>query len=90
MMKGKTLLLTVLLLVALVPEADACVACFGKNDGKMAQGMNAGIFSLLAVIGCVLAAFVAFMVFIVRRNAKYAHVMMQEAERIRMLNEGAA
>jgi hypothetical protein len=90
-LRKMTLSLGVLaLLFVLVPEADACVACFGKTDGKMAEGMNAGIFSLLAVIGSVLVGFVAFMIFIVRRNGKYAHVMIQEVERIRRLNEATA
>jgi uncharacterized membrane protein len=90
-MKQMTLSISVItLLFVLAPEADACVACFGKTDGKMAEGMNAGIFSLLAVIGSVLFGFAAFMVFIIRRNGKYAHVMIQEVERIRLLNQATA
>jgi hypothetical protein len=35
----------------------------------MAQGMNWGIFSLLAVVGCVLGAFAAFIVFLAKKSA---------------------
>lgn len=49
------------------PDASACAACFGANDGKLAQGMNAGIFALLGVIGSVLVAIAGFFFFIVRR-----------------------
>ncbi|MBG90057.1 MAG: hypothetical protein CMO80_24600 [Verrucomicrobiales bacterium] len=81
------LVLVFVMFLAFTPDAEACVACFGQNDGKMAQGMNAGIFSLLAVITSVLITFMVFMVFIVRRNAKYSHVMLEEAERIRLQSE---
>ena len=52
--------------------AQGCAACFGRSDSKMAQGMNMGIFALLAVIFCVLSALAAFMVFLVRRAAALA------------------
>ncbi len=55
------------LLLMSVPDASACAACFGKNDGKLAQGMNAGIFALLGVICSVLMAIAGFFWFIVRR-----------------------
>ncbi len=35
--------------------AFACAACYGNSDSPLAQGMNWGIFSLLAVVGCVLS-----------------------------------
>ena len=60
-------LAAVALLLAGTPDASACAACFGANDGKLAQGMNAGIFALMGVIGSVLFAIAAFFVFIVRR-----------------------
>jgi len=36
------------------PEMMACATCFGASDSKMAQGMNVGILTLLAVVGLVL------------------------------------
>ena len=35
-------------------SALACAACFGKSDSPLAQAMNWGIFSLLAVVVSVL------------------------------------
>ncbi len=64
-------LVALALLLVSVPDASACAACFGKNDGKLAQGMNAGIFALLGVIGGVLFAIAGFFFYIVRRAATH-------------------
>jgi hypothetical protein len=47
----------------------ACAACYGQSDSPMAQGMNWGIFSLLAVVVLVLGATAAFFVYLARRAA---------------------
>jgi hypothetical protein len=53
--------------------AFACAACAGgKTDSPMAQGMNAGIFALLGVIGTVLCGAATFFVFLARRSAMVA------------------
>jgi heme/copper-type cytochrome/quinol oxidase subunit 2 len=44
-----------------------CASCFGKSDSAMAEGMNAGIFVLLAFVLLFWIAFGSFFVFIVRR-----------------------
>ena len=50
-----TFVLTVLVAALASPTgALACAACFGKSDSNMANSVNAGIFSLLAVIATVL------------------------------------
>lgn len=49
--------------------AWACAACYGQSDSPMAQGMNWGILSLLAIIGLVLLTVAAFFVFLIRRAA---------------------
>ena len=49
--------------------AMACAACYGKSDSPMAQGMNAGIFTLLGVIGLVLVGAGTFFVVLARRAA---------------------
>jgi len=49
-------------------SAWACSACFGKSDSAMAQGMNWGIFSLLAVIGVVLGGVTSFFVYLGKRS----------------------
>lgn len=61
------------LLLALAPQSlFACAACFGKSDSSMAQGLNMGIFSLLAVVLFVLGGFTALIIFLARRAAAYA------------------
>ena len=52
--------------------AMACAACFGKSDSPMAQGMNAGIYALLGVIGTVLCGAATFFVFLARRASAVA------------------
>jgi hypothetical protein len=59
------------LLLAGSMDSQACAACFGKSDSAMAQGMNMGILSLVAVIGLVLAGLVSFFVYIAKRTAAY-------------------
>ena len=67
---------------ALPQTASACAACFGKSDSKMAQGMNMGIFSLLAVVVFMQAAVGAFFfVFLKKRAAKIAAQRAASVER---------
>ena len=51
-------------------SASACATCFGKSDSAMAQGMNAGILTLLLVIMSVLLAIAIFFAYILRRAAR--------------------
>ena len=60
--------------------AFACAACYGKSDSPMAQGMNAGIFALLGVIGTVMCGAATFFVFLARRSA--AHTKQEENQPI--------
>lgn len=64
-------LLVLAALLAGVTDASACAACFGKSDSKLAEGMNAGILTLLFVVGSVLFAIASFFVFIIRRAATH-------------------
>jgi hypothetical protein len=54
--------------------AHACPACYGKSDSPMAQGMNAGILSLLAVISAVLCGAATFFVVLARRASAASKV----------------
>jgi hypothetical protein len=47
----------------------ACAACYGASDAPMAKGLNAGIFSLLAVVVVVLGAVAGFFVYLGKRSA---------------------
>jgi hypothetical protein len=53
-------------------RAMACSACFGKSDSSLADGMNWGIFSLLAVVVFVLGGIASFAIFLARRAAAEA------------------
>ncbi|MDB6068343.1 MAG: hypothetical protein JWR26_4551 [Pedosphaera sp.] len=70
---SKLKLIYVLLAMDLVFHSNsvfACAMCYGgKTDSPLAQGMNWGIFSLLAMVGCVLAGIGSFFVFLARKSA---------------------
>ncbi len=70
MKRTVTWMLGTVALLASEPSALACAACFGKSDSALAYGMNAGILTLLAVIGTMLACVASFFVFIVRRASR--------------------
>ena len=61
--------LIALLLLAQPGSLWACAACYGQSDSPMAKGMNWGIFSLLAVVVCVLSTFATFFVFLAKKSA---------------------
>ena len=58
----------------------ACAACFGKSDSNLAQGMNWGIVTLLAVVVFVLGSITAFFIFLARRAAVTSQAINQTAE----------
>ena len=66
----KLLLKSVLMLAAFSPvKLLACAACYGANvDSSMADGMNWGIFTLLAVLVPVLGAFLTFLIYLIRKS----------------------
>jgi hypothetical protein len=50
-------------------RSSACTTCFGGDiDSPMADGMNWGIFTLLAIIGTVLLTFLTFLIHIIRKS----------------------
>jgi heme/copper-type cytochrome/quinol oxidase subunit 2 len=63
---GRALAILITLLAPAV--ARACSVCYGASDSPMAEGMNWGIFSLLGIIGFVLAGVAGFFVFLARRS----------------------
>ncbi len=50
-------------------RAFACAACFGQSDSSQARSLNAGIFSLMAVIVTILAGAASFFVFLAKKAA---------------------
>ena len=46
----------------------ACAACYGQSDSPMAQGMNWGIISLLAVVVSVLGSIAGFFIYLAKRS----------------------
>ena len=73
-MKLSAKILSLLALAVLAPMPTfACATCYGGNiDSPMTDGMNLGIFTLLGVVGTVLASFLAFLIFIFLKSAALA------------------
>ena len=67
---GRALLASLMLAVPRL--ALACPVCFGQSDSPLAQGVNMGIYFLLAVVVGVLAAFASFFVYLARRAKAFA------------------
>lgn len=64
-----TILLPVALLALAPAPVFACATCYGANiDSPMTSGMNWGIFTLLGVVGTVLATFLTFLIYIIRKS----------------------
>ena len=62
-------LLAILLATFLPAKIFACATCFGGTiDSPMADGMNWGIFTLLAFIGTVLLTFLTFLIHLIRKS----------------------
>ena len=57
---------------ALPHSVLACATCFGKTDSRLAEGMNMGIFSLLAVVVVVLGGIASFFVYLAKRSSAVA------------------
>ncbi len=57
--------------------AWACAACTGQTDDRMAQGMNAGILCMLAILGAVLLSFAGFAIYLLRKSAASAALHVQ-------------
>jgi hypothetical protein len=47
----------------------ACAACFGKSSDPLAQAMNWGIFTLLAIVAIMLTSIATFFFVLIRRAA---------------------
>ena len=65
-------------LFMLEQNASACATCFGESDAPMADGMNAGIFTLLIVVGGTLAGIAGFFIYIIRRGARMTSLELEE------------
>mgnify|MGYP001161285169 FL=1 len=64
--------LCLLTLLSFEQNTAACAACYGESDSALAKGMNAGILTLLIIVGGLLMGIVAFFVFIYYRSKKAA------------------
>ena len=77
MIRAKLYALAMLLFLTSSGGAMACAVCGGMSDAPMAKGMNWGIFSLLVVIGMMLAAIASFFVFLAKKAAQTADASEQ-------------
>ena len=77
---GSKLFLALLVLGAGLPvnSAWACAMCYNSNvDSPLATGMDWGIFSLLAVVVCVLGTIATFFIYLARKSAAVAAAAAQ-------------
>jgi hypothetical protein len=71
------------LAAVLVPTAvEACAVCFGRTDSRLGEGMNWGVFTLLAAILTVLAGVAGFAVFLARRAAVHSRAEEETAAQV--------
>lgn len=79
-MKSLLKIILTFVLVAFAPaKLLACATCYGGNiDSSMADGMNWGIFTLLGVVGTVLAAFLTFLIYAIRKSEALTAVAEQK------------
>jgi hypothetical protein len=68
----KRIITVATLLMASAPALLACSACFGKSDSSMARSLNASIFTLMGIVGVVLAGAASFFVFLAKKAAAVA------------------
>ena len=53
-------------------NAFACATCFGESDSAMAEGMNAGVLTLLIIVGGTLAGIASFFIYLICRGSRHA------------------
>jgi hypothetical protein len=77
--RASSFVFSLLFILASCSNLFACAACAGgKTDSELAQGMNAGIFTLLGVIGIVLAGAASFGFYLVRRASRMSQLTGNE------------
>jgi drug/metabolite transporter (DMT)-like permease len=65
----KTISFTIAVAAFAPAKLLACATCFGGSiDSPMADGMNWGIFTLLGVVGTMLASFLTFLIYAIRKS----------------------
>lgn len=72
--------------LAAAQPAGACATCYGAADSAMTAGMNAGILTLLAVIGGVQVGFVALFWSFRRRSRR----LREQRERFHLIHGGGS
>ncbi len=73
--KNKSPWIAMSVVLAVPQSAWACAACAGRSDDVMAQGLNAAVATMMAVLLCVLGSLLGFMAYLIRRAAKHPLTM---------------
>ncbi|MEZ6074603.1 MAG: hypothetical protein R3C56_02695 [Pirellulaceae bacterium] len=55
-------------MLAVPQSAWGCAACAGRSDDVMAQGLNAAVLTMMAVLLTVLGSLLGFMAYLIRRG----------------------
>jgi len=77
---GKGGAIAVVLLVWLLgqPAADACTVCYGQAEGPMIDAARGGVWLLFGLVGSMQISFVAFFVYLWRRNRRFHAAQPEE------------
>jgi len=65
----KKVLLTAGIMALLARSAEACAVCMGTADSNVAPAITASMMLLLVTIVCLASAFIAFTIYLARRDA---------------------
>lgn len=64
----KKVLFSSAVMALLARSAEACAVCMGSADSKMAPAITASMMFLLVTIVCMAAGFIAFTIYLARRD----------------------
>ncbi|MEZ6148938.1 MAG: hypothetical protein R3C09_02345 [Pirellulaceae bacterium] len=76
LIKNKILWIAISGVLAVPQSAWGCAACAGRSDDVMAQGLNAAVLTMMAVLLTVLGSLLGFMAYLIRRAAKHPLTMV--------------
>jgi hypothetical protein len=77
---GLLAVLLCLTALGIAQPALACPVCFGDPSSSMGQGVQAGVWVLLGVVGAVLAGLLALVIFWMRRAASLKRLVSADGE----------
>jgi hypothetical protein len=75
---ARFLLLPLVVLIMSAPVAHACSVCYGNPESPLSKGMVWGVFTLLVIVGGVLAGIGGFFIFLAKRSGSVSQANLPE------------